>query len=283
MSDSGGTGMPAPREARSQAPAARLSSQELEAVIRRAVEIQSAATGAPDEGISEGEVLRIGQELGLDPAAVRRAVAEVRGRPPAETGPLAKAMGSALARSARTVRRPAAQVARVLEEYLCRCEYMVVQRRFPDRTRFVRDTGLAAGFGRMARSFGRNHQPLDLKELEVSVVPLDDGSCLVELTADFTGARAGFAAGGALGGGAVAGGLATAVLATPLVDPLALLGLPVLAVSWLGMRGIYRAVRGGAQEKLESFLDRLEHDEVRLPPPRGSGGFGGAFGISGPR
>lgn len=283
MSDSGGTGMPAPREARSQAPAPRLSSQELEAVIRRAVEIQSAASGAPDEGISEGEVLRIGQELGLDGAAVRRAVAEVRGRPPAESGTLAKAMGPALARSARTVRRPAAQVARLVEEYLCKCEYMVVQRRFPDRTRFVRDTGLAAGFGRMARSFGRNHPPMDLKQLDVSVVSLDEGSCLVELTVDYGPARTGLAAGGAVAGGGGAAAIATAVLATPIIDPLALLGLPVLAASWLGARGIYRAVRGGAQEKLESFLDRLEHDEVRLPPPRGSGGFGGAFGVSGPR
>ena len=56
---------PAPRPG-GGLPARRLSNQELEAVIRRAVEILAAA-GTPDEGISEAEVIRIGQELGLDP------------------------------------------------------------------------------------------------------------------------------------------------------------------------------------------------------------------------
>lgn len=282
MSESDGSGVPAPRPEGGNLPARRLSSSELEAVIRRAVELQ-ASSGAPDEGISEGEVLRIGQELGLEPAAVRRAITEVRGRPPAESGALAKTMGPGSARAARTVRRPAAEVARLLEEYLCRCEYMTVQRRFPERTRFVRDTGFAAGVGRFARSFGRNLPPMDLPRLDVSVAPLDEGSCVVELAVDLGGMRAGMAAGGALAGGGVAGGLATAVLATPLVDPLALLAIPVLAVSWFGMRGIYRVTRSGVQEKLESFLDRLEHGEVQAPPRRGSGGgpdlgFGGGWG-----
>ena len=271
MSESGESGVPAPRPESGNLPARRLSSTELEAVIRRAVELQATAGGAPDEGISEGEVLRIGQELGLEPAAVRRAITEVRGRPAAETGVLARAMGPGSARAARTVPRPAAEVARLLEDYLCRCEYMMVQRRFPDRTRFVRDSGIAAGFGRIARSFGRSHAPMDLKQLDVAVAPLDDGSCLVELSSDLAGMRAGLAAGGALGGGGAAGAIATAVLATPLVDPLALLGLPVLAVSWFGMRGIYRATRGGVQEKLESFLDRLQHGEVQVPQRRGPG------------
>jgi hypothetical protein len=273
VSDSGG-GVPAPRPEGGNLPARRLNSQELEAVIRRAVELQTASSVAREDGISEGEVLRIGQELGLEPAAVRRAITEVRGRPPEERGALARAMGPAMARSARTVRRPAAATGLLLEEYLCRCEYMVVQRRFPDRTRYVRDTGIAAGFGRLARSFGRNLPPLDLAELDVAVSALDEDSCVVELSVDMGGMRAGMAAGGALGGGAVAGGIATAVLATPLIDPLALLALPALATSWFGMRGIYRATRGGVQEKLESFLDRLEHGEVRVPPPRGSDPFG---------
>ncbi|MDP9348541.1 MAG: hypothetical protein M3P24_05270, partial [Gemmatimonadota bacterium] len=60
-------------------PARRLSSQELEAVIRRAVELQAAAGG--DDGITEGEVLRVGGELGLSPELVRRALADVRSRP----------------------------------------------------------------------------------------------------------------------------------------------------------------------------------------------------------
>jgi hypothetical protein len=276
MSESGGSGVPAPRPEGGNLPGRRLSSHELEAVIRRAVELQAASSAAPDEGIPEGEVLRIGQELGLDPVAVRRALTEVRTHPPEEGGALTRAMGPGAARAARTVRRPAAAVGLLVEEYLRGCEYMVVQRRFADRTRYVRDAGLAASFGRLARSFGREHQPLDLKQLDVAVSALDGESSLVELSVDLGVVRTGLAAGGALGGGGAAAGVAATVLATPILDPFALLGVPVLAVSWLAMRGIYGAVQRSTQEKLESFLDRLEHGDLRLPdrrPPwnRGSG------------
>ncbi|HYW13352.1 MAG TPA: hypothetical protein VE871_15440 [Longimicrobium sp.] len=267
-------------------PARRLSSQELEAVIRRAVEIQTAA-GTPDEGIPEMEVLRIGQELGIDAATVRRAITDVRGRPPEERGLLAKAMGPGTLRAARTIRRNAAATGMLLEEFLTKCEYMVVQRRFPDRTRYARGTGVGAVIGRATRKFGASHQALDLAQLDVAVSAIDDETCLVELSIDTSGMRAGLAA-GALGiGGGAAAGITAAVLATPIIDPLALLSLPALLGSFMGMRGIYTAVQSGSQDKLESFLDRLEHNELKLPAPRGGGPFGGegfslgsgAFGI----
>jgi hypothetical protein len=265
-------------------PARRLSSQELEAVIRRAVEIQTLA-GTPDEGIPEMEVLRIGQELGIDAATVRRAITDVRGRPPEERGLLAKAMGPGTLRAARTIRRNAAATGMLLEEFLTRCEYMVVQRRFPDRTRYARGTGMGAVIGRATRKFGASHQALDLAQLDVAVSAIDDETCLVELSIDTSGMRAGLAA-GALGiGGGAAAGITAAVLATPIIDPLALLSLPALLGSFMGMRGIYGAVQSSSQDKLESFLDRLEHNELKLPAPRGGGPFGGfslgsgAFGI----
>jgi len=273
-------------------PARRLSSQELEAVIRRAVEIQSAA-GTPDEGIPEGEVIRIGQELGLDPATVRRAITDVRGRPPEERGILARAVGPGKLRAARTVRRNAAAVGLLLEEYLLKCEYMVVQRRFPDRTHYVRATGFAAAMGRGFRKFNQAHAALDLPHLDVSVSALDADTCLVELSMDTAGVRAGIAAGTAAIGGGAAAGITAAVLATPIIDPLALLSVPTLLGSWWAMRGIYGTVQRSAQEKLESFLDRLEHNELKLPEARGGpfgpGGFnlgGGGFGFrlgGGPR
>lgn len=271
-------------------PARRLSTQELEAVIRRAVEIQSGASGTPDEGISEGEVIRIGQELGLDPVTVRRAITDVRGRPPEERGVLAKTMGPGSIRAARTVRRPAAAVGLLVEEYLLKCEYMLVQRRFPDRTRYTRGTGVAAVMGRAARKFGASHALMDLPQLDVSVSALDDASCLVEVSVDLGVTRAGLAAGAAAVGGTAASGVAAFALATTIADPIALLGLPALLGSWAGFRGIYGAVQRSHQEKLESFLDRLEHNELKLPTPRGpfgGGGFsiGGSFGgfrIGGP-
>jgi hypothetical protein len=271
---------PAPRPG-GGLPARRLSSQELEAVIRRAVEIQTAA-GTPEEGIAEGEVIRIGQELGIDAATVRRAITDVRGRPPEERGLLAKTMGPGTLRAARTVRRNAAATGLLLEEYLTKCEYMVVQRRFPDRTRYVRGTGVGAVIGRATRKFGASHQAMDLAQVDVAVSAIDDETCLVELSVDTGSARAGLATGAAVLGGGAAAGITAAVLATPIVDPLALLSLPALLGSWWGMRGIYGAVQSSAQDKLESFLDRLEHNELKLPQPRGGGPFGGeGFSLGG--
>ena len=255
-------------------PARRLSSQELEAVIRRAVELQAATEGG-EEGITEGEVFRIGKELGLDPVTVRRAITDVRGRPPEERGLLAKAMGPGSIRAARTVRRPAAMVGLLVEEYLLKCEYMLVQRRFPDRTRYVRGTGVAAVMGRAARKFGASHAAMDLPQLDVSVAALDAESCLVEVSVDTAGTRAGLAAGAAVAGGGAATGIAAFALATTIADPVALLGLPALLGSWAGFRGIYGAVQHSAQDKLESFLDRLEHNELKLPTPRVPWGGGG--------
>jgi len=263
----------------SNLPARRLSSSELEAVIRRAVEIQS-ATGAPDEGISEGEVLRIGQELGLDAVTVRRAIVDVRGRAPEEKGTLARVMGPGVVRAARTVRRPPAQVGLLLEEYLLACEYMVVQRRFPDRTRYVRATGVGATFGRAAQKFGSKHKMMELQQLDVAVSAIDEGTALVELSVDVTGTRAGLAGGAVVGGGG--GGLA-ASMSTAIMfgDPFALLGIPVVAVAALAARGIFGAVRGSTQDKLEAFLDRLEHGELKVPG-RGGGGDGGGGITIGP-
>ncbi|HEX2187485.1 MAG TPA: hypothetical protein VHG51_01245 [Longimicrobiaceae bacterium] len=247
-------------------PARRVSSQELEAIIRRAVEIQSAA-GGPDEtdGIPEAEVVRIGQELGLEPAAVRRAITDVRGRAPAERGVMAATMGPRTVRAARTVRRPAAAVGMLIEEYLVACEYMVVQRRFPDRTRYVRAQGVGAALGRAFRKAQERHTALDLEHMEVAVSAIDEDTALVELSVDMGPVRAGFAASGVVGGGAAATAIAVSVLVTPIVDPLALVGIPLWGGMMLGMRGIYGVFSRSTHEKLEAFLDRLEHGELRTP------------------
>ena len=129
-------------------PARRVSSEELEAVIRRATELQF-ARGEAEEGLPEAEVMRIGKELGLEPAHVRRAISEVRGQPREEKGMMVSLMGPETIRAVRTIRRPAAQLGMELEEYLLKCEYMTVQRRFPDRTRYVRDNSVGASLGRV--------------------------------------------------------------------------------------------------------------------------------------
>ena len=86
-----------------------LTTAELEAVIRRAVELQTGNSARTEDGVSEVEVVRIGQELGIDAATVRRAMAEVRVRPAEEEGALRRiAGGPGTVRASRVVRCPAA-------------------------------------------------------------------------------------------------------------------------------------------------------------------------------
>lgn len=239
------------------------SNEELEAVIRRAVELQATGLTRTEDGVSELEVVRIGQELGLEPAMVRRAMAEVRGRPTDESGALVTLAGSRTVRAARVLRRPAASTGLLLDRYLRETELMMPQRRFQDRTRYRRDASLAAGLTRFTRGFGRGHPLLNLKEMDVAVAALDADSCLLEVSVDMGGERAGIVAGVLGSSGALATGWAVTAWATAVANPLMLLGIPLIAGAWWGTRALYDVMRNSVQEKLESFLDRVEHGELR--------------------
>lgn len=251
----------------SNLPARRLSSTELEAVIKRAVELQTAREDLMTDGLTEAEVIRIGKDLGLESHLVRRAIADVRSQPPEERGMAAALIGPGTLRAARTIRRPAVETGMFIERYLKECEFMVVERRFPDRTRYVHASGVGAAIGRAFGRAGSRQATLDLRQLDVGVAVADEDSCLVEVSVDMNAARTGAALGSVLGGTGVGGGVALVVLASTAPHLLALLGIPVLAGAVLGTRGVWSVVARQTQNKLEGFLDRLEHGELRLPEP----------------
>jgi hypothetical protein len=247
-------------------PARRLTGEQMEAVIRRATELQFAAGGG-EEGVSETELLRIGRELGLDPTNLRRALAEVRtAGGPAERGVLTTLMGDRVVRASRIFRKPAAQLGLFLEEYLRKSEFMDPVRRYPDRTRYARASGIGAAFGRAAAKISARQASLDVPQLDVGNSALDEGSALVELSVDQGGLRAGLTAGGAAVGSAGGLGIITVAMMTPVPDPVSLVAIPILGASMAIMRAIYRHQAGSVENRLEAFLDRLEHGELRLPP-----------------
>jgi len=252
----------------SNLPARKLSSTELEAVIKRAVELQTARETEMTDGLSDTEVVRIGQDLGIEPHLVRRAIAEVRGRSPEETGLLAGLMGPGIVRAARTIRRPAVELGIFLEKYLLEAEFMVVERRFPDRTRYVRASGVGAALGRTFSKVGSRVAPLDLQTVDVGVAVAEEDASVVTLSVDITTIRTGTALGGWLGGLGGGGTVAAVVLASTAPHLLALAGLGIAAAGVLGSRGAYRIVANQTHNKLEAFLDRLEHGELRLPQQR---------------
>jgi hypothetical protein len=243
--------------------APRLSTEQLEAVIRRAVELQGPGDAAADDGVSEAEILRIGQELGLSPQHVRQAIREVRGVPVREHGMLASAVGPATVRASRTIRRPATDAGLFIEQYLLEMEAMVVERRFPDRTRYVRSTGIAAGLSRALNRMGAKHAGLKTEQLDVGVAAVDAETCLVELQVDLAGAR--YVAAGVGGGvGLTTAGTAATFAMVAGVEWVALAGIPLMAVSWWTARASFAAVYRSRQNELEAFLDRLEHGELKV-------------------
>jgi hypothetical protein len=118
--------------------------------------------------------------------------------------------------------------------------------------------------------------------LDVAVSAIDDGTALVELSVDVAGVRAGMAGAGVGIGGGAGVGAAIFAIATTIPDPVALVGLPILAGAVAAMRGIFGAMRGSTQDKLESFLDRLEHGELKVPGRGGGGNDGGGITIGPP-
>ncbi len=235
------------------------STPELEAVIRRALELQTNTSMRMEESLSEADVVRIGQELGLDVATVRRAMAEVHGRPEQkESGALVALAGNKIVRVSRVLHRDAASVESTLDRYLRELEFMVPDRRSGNRTRYERNASLAAMMSRITQRFSRSDKPLNLEQVEVAVSPLDERSTLVQLSVDLATMRGSLVAGVLGSSTAASGAWAIVVWATAIVDPLMLIGLPAIAGGWLGTRAIYRSIFSSTEDRLESLLDRLE-------------------------
>lgn len=240
-------------------PERRLSSAEMEAVIRRAVELQTSAAPT-DEGIGETELIRIGGELGLPATYVQQAVAEVRSRGEPEAGVLTGTFGPARVGVSRVVNKSVDYTRSELERYFRECEHMIVQRRREGWAVFEPSPSWSA---QMKRSF--SDRPLIGAPLvEMSVEAAGDAKSYVTLVADLGRARAGFATGTVLGGGGGGAAVATA-LGIAVAPPAALLGVPVLFGTWWGMRAGYKSVAARTRLRIESVVDRLESGEL-LPP-----------------
>ena len=228
----------------------------MEAVIRRAIELQ--ANAAPTgEGVTEGELVRIGQELGIPLPHLRQALVEIRGQGEPDQGVLASAFGAARVAVSRLVPMDTEQARDDLDDYFLRCEHRVVQRRRPGWVVYEHGSSFAAQMGRgLSRS-----KLINAPVVEISIEEADASHSYISLAADLSRARAGFAAGAALGGGGAGLGVAAA-LTVALAPPAAFLGLPAAAALGWGMRAGYHSMIEQTRVRLESVLDRLESGEL---------------------
>lgn len=259
-------------------PERRLTPKQLEAVIRRASELQAGVSDGADEGVSATELVRIGREIGLAPEFVQRALAEVGGSAPVEEGLPARIFGIAHAAAARTVPGNAEEVSAIIERYLVEREWLMPVRRMKDHSRFEKARGveLQRVLSQAKAAFGGERHPMvgagfelrNIRSVDVAVQQLEPGFSHVSIAADLGNYRAGFAAGTVFAGGG-GGAAVAAVLGIAIAPPAAILGLPVLLATWYGFRTVQTHFAGRAQLHLEAILDVLERGDPLLNPRTG--------------
>jgi len=251
-----------------------LTRRDLEAVIRRAAELESLAGSTVPE-LSEADVLRIAQEVGLSEVNVRRALAEHRGsgdRLLAERGLISRLCGAGLVTASRTIRRSAEEVAAELEGHFQSNQSLQLVRRIQHTSLWEPDKSVVASVVRGLDVFGRGYKLAKRgRAVELRVVPLSHESCQVTLTSDLGNERAGWFWGmGAAVGLPLTGAAVILVLEGGLLPEPWLLATPgVLAATVALARAGYRRGVEKMRLVLDGLLDRLEHDEP-LEPPRPS-------------
>jgi len=251
----------------------------LERVLARATQLQGDGTDEADT-VSESRMLEIAREVGIDPSALRQALAEERARLPMqeeERGPVLEALGPATSSVQRVVPGTPNDVLAKLDAWMPRMESLAVKRRVGERVSWEpRHDPL----GNFFRSFGLGGRRLDLVRLDqlvVSVTAIDSARSVVRLDAEAYGARRAqrntlFAllAVLTLGGGMVSIPLLfLASAGTVIGGGLATIGALVSGLGYLGWRAIRRVHRQMIDRthlRLEQLLDELESGGMQPPP-----------------
>jgi len=240
-----------------------ISRDSLERIIQRAAELQAGEHDIGD-GLTETELLSLGQDVGIPARHLRQALLEERTRSlePARRGVIAWLAGPERLSAQRVVPGDADGVERSLGAWMEQYELLQMKRRYPDRISWDPKVGAFASIQRALGAGGRRFALARAAEVTGQVTPLETGFCHVQLSADVSNLRRqrlGIA-GALFGLGAAATGtfLAMAVLTPFAWGPAAALGVAAVA-ALRAQRGQYEQVQIG----LEQVLDRLERGEIR--------------------
>lgn len=248
----------------------RFSREALERIIHRAAELQAAQREIGDQ-LSEDDVLDLGKQVGIPANLLQRAMYEERARAVTQTqGGLGRLTGPARISAQRTVRGTPTVIEEKLGYWMTEMELLTVKRRFPDSTSWEprRDwmTAVKRGLGVGGRRYALSRP----KEVLGRVQGLEEGWSHVTLVADLSNVRNERLAGGglAVGAGVTIGGIGMVLGVASVVA-----SLPV-AVGIAGGWALARSHRGQVervQVALEQVLDKLEHDEIAVPPKSSAG------------
>jgi hypothetical protein len=255
-----------------------LSRHALEHVIARAVELSLAETDA-NEQISEDELVRIAEELGLSARHVKQALYE---RPPEDrpVGFLDRNFGSESVSVVRSVPHDQPIALSRLEDYLVTREYLQLRRRQGMNAYFE---PAEDAFSSIARAFSRPSGRFHIARTQrayLTVRPLEPGWSHIRLEVCYPDQRRRTAATGAVLGGLVGGvlgplaGIQVALLSQPLGPWGTVLGVltgvatmsGTISLGWSAAKAQFRKFLTRSREEADALLDRLEQGEELRPP-----------------
>lgn len=236
--------------------------EALERIIQRAAELQA---GERDigEGLTETDLLALGQDVGIPARYLRQALLEERIRPPAAErgGVVGWLVGPARLSAQRVVAGEPAAVERALRGWMEQEELLQVKRRYPDRTTWEPKVGAFASIQRALGARGRRFALARAAEVAGQVTPLESGFCHVQLFADVKNIRRQRVGGAAalLGLGAAA---TSALLAMGVLAPFPFVPLLALVPAAVAVLRSHRPQHDQIQIGLDQVLDRLERGEI---------------------
>ena len=254
---------------------APLDRAALERVLARATELQAHLADAPD-GLTEKQLLDLGNEVGISADHLKQALAEERTRValPEESGVVGSWFGSTMAVTSRVVPGTPNEILALIDTWMQRQELLRVRRRIGERLTWEARRDF---MGSMQASFNIGGRPYALtpaSEVGATAVPVDAGRVLVRLDADFAPSRrisVGWAS--AVAGLGISSGAGVVALASLSAEPGALAIGAVVGSIWTGLSVLASAAVARAQRRkvargqlaLEQILDRLEHGEIKTP------------------
>lgn len=258
-----------------------ITRRDLEVVIRRAAELYAAEADAEDR-LTEAEVLRIAEELGLPGRHVRRALYDLPTGRAGEPGILDRWYGEPRVWSTRVVPGAPEDVLRRLEDYLVTRELLQVVRQQGGKAAFAPADDAISSVARAVRRPQRQWQIARARRVYVEARPMPERDSHVRIELDVGHHRTRALRRGLVGGALVGLPLAAGAFfpAGQLVFPLAgdaaamaagiAAGASTFAASVAAgttlARNRFRARVHDARQEMASLLDRLERG-VRLDPP----------------
>lgn len=219
------------------------------------------------EGLTEAEVMQLGEDVGIPSDYLQQALVEERTRAnvPVERGFGVWLAGPLTASASRAVPGDVVGVEEALQHWMTAGELLSVKRRFRNGASWERQAGALVSLKRSLGVGGRRFMLSRAKEVTARIAQLGPSRCHVQLVADLSNSFREQLTGAGLftGAGAVASGAALIIGVLPpfAVIP-ALLAVPLAVVIARSRRAEVERVRVA----LEQVLDRLERGEIK--PPR---------------